>query len=723
MIYRTEDGKSVRACVFSTAPWVISLGENLYFTCYYGFRILFVHIIPCTALVILNLLLFRTLKLARQNRKKLFSRCTAPTNLATTTPANNKTTLNTNRSNEENLIYKTTTNEAVDELNNKKSLGKQNLRSKLSNAFTTIILSSTSLSKVPKLSTNTEEVTYTLPLTEVTLPTSNGSATNPTTYSSNNNSAYNLANNMSNLANLTNHSKPVESNEHQAHNQLIAHQITGANKALSNSSIHSYTTTSNQISSSQSSIYRMQASSLTATGQYSTTVNTTIVATSPIVCTSSDLSINSPTNNAPTNQNVNTVNAQPPSISLTTGYITKNTANSNSKPNGDQASTFLNGNLAHNSTDHLINSQDSLTKNTLTYTGSFDTKSDSKLTSTSSNNQPNLQSNRLKNYNTTEKLNLNKEQSTMDNQLSAVCTTSSSSAPISKTPSCKKLNTLECKRQRDNQCTTLMLIVVVSVFLCTEIPLAITTLLHVTQNILEIYIANYKTLNSTILFTNFFIMLSYPVNFAIYCGMSRAFRETFKTLILNRILCREHSGKAGARYTTTTNATYSNFECSRSQFRHNSVTNQLITTYPSNIIQLKSSNLSSQQASDYSSTSNNPLTEQPDESTSLNRQSRKNSSDFESSKERDANRDPVNKETINKPESYRERLYDERRIRFKTNSFELENCDLNNNRNLEDDYNVEANANQSPNDRDNDQVNGNNKHPPDDRPPYIETNL
>jgi hypothetical protein len=94
--------------------------------------------------------------------------------------------------------------------------------------------------------------------------------------------------------------------------------------------------------------------------------------------------------------------------------------------------------------------------------------------------------------------------------------------------------TVDCRRQRDSNCTTLMLIVVVSVFLATEIPLAITTLLHVAQNALDIHIADYQTLNSTILFTNFFIMFSYPVNFAIYCGMSRQFRQTFKQLFFRR---------------------------------------------------------------------------------------------------------------------------------------------------------------------------------------------
>ncbi|XP_035227226.1 sex peptide receptor-like [Stegodyphus dumicola] len=117
----------------------------------------------------------------------------------------------------------------------------------------------------------------------------------------------------------------------------------------------------------------------------------------------------------------------------------------------------------------------------------------------------------------------------------------------------------ECKKLRDSNCTTLMLIVVVTVFLAVEIPLAVTTLLHVMQNALDLHIADYDDLNSTILFTNFFIMLSYPVNFAIYCGMSRQFRETFKDLFLQGKIA---SGREGSsRYSlvngprTSTNET------------------------------------------------------------------------------------------------------------------------------------------------------------------------
>lgn len=86
--------------------------------------------------------------------------------------------------------------------------------------------------------------------------------------------------------------------------------------------------------------------------------------------------------------------------------------------------------------------------------------------------------------------------------------------------------------KRDSNSTTIMLIVIVSVFLCLEIPLTITTILHVVQNTLAVELVDYNTLNTTVLVTNFFIILSYPINFAIYCGMSRQFRLTFAQIFL-----------------------------------------------------------------------------------------------------------------------------------------------------------------------------------------------
>lgn len=93
----------------------------------------------------------------------------------------------------------------------------------------------------------------------------------------------------------------------------------------------------------------------------------------------------------------------------------------------------------------------------------------------------------------------------------------------------------ECKKLRESNCTTLMLIVVVSVFLIVEIPLAVVTVLHIISSSVVEFL-NYDIANKLILFTNFFIIVSYPINFAIYCGMSRQFRETFKELFIRGVV-------------------------------------------------------------------------------------------------------------------------------------------------------------------------------------------
>lgn len=93
----------------------------------------------------------------------------------------------------------------------------------------------------------------------------------------------------------------------------------------------------------------------------------------------------------------------------------------------------------------------------------------------------------------------------------------------------------ECKKLRDANYTTLMLIVVVTVFLLVEIPLAIITSLHIISAAV-VPILDYRLANLCILFANFFLMVSYPINFAIYCGMSRQFRETFKDIFVTKFM-------------------------------------------------------------------------------------------------------------------------------------------------------------------------------------------
>ncbi|XP_014666718.1 PREDICTED: sex peptide receptor-like [Priapulus caudatus] len=110
----------------------------------------------------------------------------------------------------------------------------------------------------------------------------------------------------------------------------------------------------------------------------------------------------------------------------------------------------------------------------------------------------------------------------------------------------------ESKKLRESNCTTGMLIVVVSVFLVVEVPLAIVFILHICQNTFELQVVSIDVLNTVTLTTAFLIILSYPINFCIYCGMSKQFRNTFKHLFVKDNMVRSHSGNS-TRYTCIAN--------------------------------------------------------------------------------------------------------------------------------------------------------------------------
>ncbi|XP_037072830.1 sex peptide receptor-like [Pollicipes pollicipes] len=110
----------------------------------------------------------------------------------------------------------------------------------------------------------------------------------------------------------------------------------------------------------------------------------------------------------------------------------------------------------------------------------------------------------------------------------------------------------ECKRAIDSNCTTMMLIVVVSVFLIVEIPLAVVTCLHIIENLMDnAQLLDYEVSKALVVIINFIISLSYPVNFAIYCGMSRQFRETFRDLFISgKSVTSSVTGTGSTRYST-----------------------------------------------------------------------------------------------------------------------------------------------------------------------------
>ena len=90
-------------------------------------------------------------------------------------------------------------------------------------------------------------------------------------------------------------------------------------------------------------------------------------------------------------------------------------------------------------------------------------------------------------------------------------------------------------RKRDARRTTMMLIIVITVFLMTEIPLMVITVLHTLSNRFKMSFSrnisssscsfnlflDYEVASNIIHIINTFMCFTYPLNFAIYCGMSR----------------------------------------------------------------------------------------------------------------------------------------------------------------------------------------------------------
>ena len=82
---------------------------------------------------------------------------------------------------------------------------------------------------------------------------------------------------------------------------------------------------------------------------------------------------------------------------------------------------------------------------------------------------------------------------------------------------------------RDTRSTTMMLIVIIAIFLSTEIPFMVITILHVLSTSI-VKLLDYELAGNICLIINAVICFCFPLNFAIYCGMSRDFRDTFMAM-------------------------------------------------------------------------------------------------------------------------------------------------------------------------------------------------
>ncbi|ESO07444.1 hypothetical protein HELRODRAFT_122103, partial [Helobdella robusta] len=91
----------------------------------------------------------------------------------------------------------------------------------------------------------------------------------------------------------------------------------------------------------------------------------------------------------------------------------------------------------------------------------------------------------------------------------------------------------ESKRLAENNLATLMLFTVVGVFLAVEFPLVVLMATLIYENTANEDLIATETRSIAASLINLLILLSYPVNFFIYCGMSKQFRETFVKLFLS----------------------------------------------------------------------------------------------------------------------------------------------------------------------------------------------
>lgn len=110
----------------------------------------------------------------------------------------------------------------------------------------------------------------------------------------------------------------------------------------------------------------------------------------------------------------------------------------------------------------------------------------------------------------------------------------------------RSINQLPSRKQGTSGCltsnrlmhaTTRMLLVVIAIFLLIEIPVALIFIMHllvVFYRLLDM--SDYKTVNNLLIIRNFLIILTYPLNFAIYFGMSSSFKLQFRQLFSRQVL-------------------------------------------------------------------------------------------------------------------------------------------------------------------------------------------
>ena len=81
---------------------------------------------------------------------------------------------------------------------------------------------------------------------------------------------------------------------------------------------------------------------------------------------------------------------------------------------------------------------------------------------------------------------------------------------------------------------TMMLVIVVGVFLVVEVPLSVLLLFVIIENTFDVDLFSDTTRYTAALIVNCCIVITYPLNFFIYCTMSQRFRQMFCDLFSRR---------------------------------------------------------------------------------------------------------------------------------------------------------------------------------------------
>uniref|UniRef100_A0A915N6A5 G-protein coupled receptors family 1 profile domain-containing protein n=3 Tax=Meloidogyne incognita group TaxID=654580 RepID=A0A915N6A5_MELJA len=102
-----------------------------------------------------------------------------------------------------------------------------------------------------------------------------------------------------------------------------------------------------------------------------------------------------------------------------------------------------------------------------------------------------------------------------------------------KTSNAPRYSISDTKRVHGLRQNTRMLLAIILLFLLTEIPAALIFSVHVGSVVFKLtfILTHYATLNKLLIIRNVLIVISYPLRFAIYCGMSAQFREVVQQML------------------------------------------------------------------------------------------------------------------------------------------------------------------------------------------------